>query len=94
MKKKIYRVFVDVKADNQEEALKTVEKMITINGGANGVLRIQEDPFNDEEEGIVYELAREALSDADVFDLFANKLDLSDKELKKLQEKIRAITDR
>jgi hypothetical protein len=44
--------------------------------------------FTAEEEVNILEVARVALSDADVFDFCADKLDLSDKELKKLQEKI------
>ena len=44
--------------------------------------------FTHEENVIILELAYTALADADTYDAVADKLDLSDNYLKKLQEKI------
>ena len=44
--------------------------------------------FTDEEMLTIMELARVALSDAEVYDYFSDKLDISDKDMKELQEKV------
>jgi len=49
--------------------------------------------FTDEEKDVVLELARMALSDAEVYDRFADILDLSDECLKELQDKIESHTN-
>ena len=87
MKSKIYRVFMDVRATDKSDAVNQV-----MESGLS--YRVQEDPFNDEEEGVVLELARMALADAEVYDRFAEELDLTDRELKSLQKKIEKITNR
>jgi len=51
------------------------------------------DIFTKEEESTILEIARVALSDAEVYDYFADKLDLADDELKALQGRIESITD-
>lgn len=48
--------------------------------------------FTLEEQGTILELARFALSDADTFDYFVEKLDLSDAEVKALQGKLEKAT--
>jgi len=102
---KTYRVFIDVKAESKEDAIdkadalihntsiqKTIEHRFGLIGG--GGFRVQEDPFSDEEEGTILELARVAITDAEVYDYMAGQLDLSDEYLKELQKKIEAITNR
>ncbi len=92
---KIFRVFRDIKAKSKKDALEKLSCEIDDRGHfSDDTFRIQEDPFDDEEEGTILEMARVALSDAEVYDYFADKLDLSDKELKNLQEKIKTVTDR
>ena len=49
--------------------------------------------FTDEEKTIVLELARLSLSDGEVYDRVADKLDLSDEYLGKLQTRIEEVTD-
>ena len=49
--------------------------------------------FTKEEETIILEAARVALSDADLYEGVALDLDLSDDVLKALQEKIESITN-
>lgn len=84
---KTYRVFVDVRADNKDDA----RVKAAMNSESS---RVQEDPFDDEEEGTLLEIARVALNDEEVYDYFADKLDLSDKELASLNKKVMAITNR
>lgn len=91
MKRKVYRCFTDIEAESLDNARRGINALTEGNGDQ---FRIQEDPFSDEEEGAILELARLALSDAEVYDSFADKLDISDKELKKLQIKIEAVTNR
>ena len=86
---KTYRVFIDVKAESKEDAIDKADALI-----ANTSFRVQEDPFSDEEEGTILELARVAITDAEVYDYMAGQLDLSDEYLKELQKKIEAITNR
>jgi len=88
---KTFRVFMDVKAKNIEGA---ISNMRTVSHSYLDVFRVQENPLTDEEEGIVLELAHMALADGEVYDAFANRLDISDKELKKLQKKIEKVTNR
>ena len=78
---------MDVRATDKSDAVNQV-----MESGLS--YRVQEDPFNDEEEGVVLELARMALADAEVYDRFAEELDLTDRELKSLQKKIEKITNR
>lgn len=49
--------------------------------------------FDSEEVSIILELARRCLADAELFDDMADKLDLSDDVLKKLEVKIEGVTD-
>ena len=49
--------------------------------------------FTKEEQLTILEIARFALSDGDIFDYVADKLDLSDKEVKTLQQKIEGVTN-
>ena len=49
--------------------------------------------FTNEEQVIILEIARFALSDGEIFDYVADKLDLSDKEVKALQVKIEGVTN-
>jgi hypothetical protein len=95
---KIYRCFWDVKAESKSEARLKLDEMVSVEMGSDSTVqnrfRFQEDPLNDEEEGMILELARMALADADRFDEFADNMDLSDNELKSLQEKIEKITNR
>ena len=94
MKKTIYRCFVDIKAKDKNDAVIQIANEIDSRGSdLNGLFRIQENPFTDEEEGTILETARVALSDAETYEYIADKLDLSDKELKTLQEKIERITN-
>jgi DMSO/TMAO reductase YedYZ molybdopterin-dependent catalytic subunit len=92
---KTYRVFIDVRASNKEHALKGAKALAAQEGFDS--FRIQEDPFTDEEEGIVLEIANIVGSDPwyiTIFDKVAEELDLTDKELKKLLKKISKITNR
>lgn len=95
---KIYRCFWDVKAEDKDEAIEKLDEMVSIEIGSDSTVqnrfRFQEDPLNDEEEGMIRELARMALADAVTFDEMADKMDISDNELKSLQKKIEEITNR
>ena len=84
MKNKIYRVFIDVGAKDPEDAKEEMLEMLL--GDIDG-FRIQEDPFNDEEEGMILKLARLAITKF-------SEIGISDKELKNLQKKIERITNR
>lgn len=88
----MYRVFIDIEAKDKNNAIKEVAMALEDNT-LSDLCRVQEDPFDDEEEGIILELARMSLADAEVYDEFAERLDLSDKELKRLQKKIEKITN-
>jgi len=90
--KKTYRVFIDVRASNKEHALSGAKALAAQEDFDS--FRIQEDPFTDEEEGTLLELARVALNVKSIFDKIANCLDISDKELIKLLRKIEKITNR
>ena len=57
------------------------------------VNRVNSTGFTPDEESVILELARSALADADTYDRFANKLDLSDDTLKSLQAKIEKETE-
>lgn len=96
MKNKMFRVFADVNATDKYNAVNKILNMIvpTKYIQDSSALRVQENPLDDEEEGIILELARVALSDAKTHEFLADKLDLSDKELKRLQKKIEDITNR
>ena len=48
--------------------------------------------FNKEEESIILGIARTALADAEIFDSIAEEFDITDTELKQLQEKIEVVT--
>ena len=90
MKNKIYRCFVDVEASNLDNARKGINALTEGNGSQFKVL---EQPFTHEEEVTILETARVALSDADIYEAIADKLDLADDELKALQEKIEKVTN-
>jgi len=49
--------------------------------------------FTAEEQLTILEIARFALSDGEMFDYVADKLDLNDGEVKDLQEKIEVVTN-
>ena len=87
---KIYRCFIDIKAENKEDAL------TKLNEHTSDItpFRIQENPFNDEEEGNILEIANRALLDNRFYLYLADQLDLPDKELNKLLNKIEAIINR
>jgi hypothetical protein len=51
-------------------------------------------PLKDDELLIVFEAARIALADADVFDGIAESMDLSDKELRRVREKLSAFMEK
>jgi hypothetical protein len=89
---KTYRVFIDVRASNKEHALSGAKALAAQEGFDS--FRIQEDPLNDEEEGMVLEMANIVASDHSIYDKVAEELDLTDKELKKLLKKISKITNR
>lgn len=92
---KTYRFIRDVLADNEKEAIEKLDEEAVLGiKNIQELFRVQENPFDDEEEGIILELAREALSDKQSYNYFGDKLDLSDKALKALLKKIKAITDR
>jgi hypothetical protein len=48
--------------------------------------------FTSVELGMIFELARRALSDADNYEDFANAYDLSDEQVKELQDNIHKCT--
>ena len=89
------RCYIDVAAKDKNDAVMKIADEIDRRGGdLNGMFMVQENPFSKEEELIILELARTALADAEVYDTLAYNIDLSDKVLKKLQEKIEAVTNR
>jgi len=49
--------------------------------------------FTAEEQLTILEIARLSLSDGEMFDYVADKLDLNDGEVKDLQEKIEVVTN-
>jgi len=49
--------------------------------------------FSNEDCLTILEIARVALSDGEIYDYVADKLDLSDGEVKALQEKIESVTN-
>jgi hypothetical protein len=91
---KTYRCFFDLKAKSRHEA-DSITKSLAEHSLLDE-LRIQEDPLTDEEEGTILEIARIAIDDTDrnLYGYIADKLDLNDKELKKLLKKISKITNR
>lgn len=82
---KIYRCFWDVKAEDKDEAIEKLDEMVSVEIGSDSTVqnrfRFQEDPLNEEEEGMILELARMALADAVTFDEMADNMDISDNEL-------------
>lgn len=99
---KTFRIFKDVKAINEFGAIEKLDNEINklffqgilLVSDLSDLFDVQENPFTDEEEGTILEAARVALSDAEVYEYVADKLDLSDKELKALQKKIESVTNR
>ena len=90
---KTYRMFIDiVSAKDKIEAYKRLDEIVTQalkdDSSVAEYFDIQESPFTGEEELTIFELARVALSDAEIFDHIVDKLDLSDNDGKELQEKI------
>lgn len=49
--------------------------------------------FTDEDQTIILEIARIALSDSETFDFIVEKLDLNDWKVKDLQGKIEGVTN-
>jgi hypothetical protein len=96
--KKIFRLYREIKAENKDEAMEklnaTVMEAIRNESTASNYFRCQENPLTNEELTIVLEAARVGLSDAESYEHIADKLDLSDKELKSLQGKIESVTNR
>lgn len=102
---KTYRIFIDVAAESKEDAINKINAFIDDRGiqdtsdialvllDGTG-FRVQENPFDYDDEGTILELARVAITDSEVYDYMAGQLDLSDEYLKKLQEKIEAVTNR
>ena len=94
MKRKTYRAFIDVVSETGDrEAVERYVHEEVISPAFEDQVRIQESPFDDEEEGIILKLARLALADAETFDNFKD-YGMSDKELKNLQKKIEGVTNR
>ena len=96
-----YRISIDVEEKNAKLINNAPHAAIVFmrETGLDGILEIDNseleidyDPFTSEEMGTILELARVALSDAEVYDYFADKLDLTDKEMKALQKKVHKKT--
>jgi len=91
---KTYRIYNDIEGESEDDVVAWADEVIgnTLRdeGTVDGIFKVKEQPFTEEEELSVMEIARVALIDADLFDLMANKLDLSDKEMQKLRDKIEA----
>lgn len=49
--------------------------------------------FDPEEEIVIFEAARVALADAEMFDRLAEELDLTDDEMVELREKLQSVMD-
>jgi len=96
--KKIYRCFWDVKAESKDEAIEKLDEMVSMEMGSDSTVqnrfRFQEDPLNDDEEGLILELARMALADYEMFDKFSALWSVSDNDRKALQKKIEKVTNR
>jgi len=45
-------------------------------------------PFTDEELIVIFEAANQSIGDANIFDTIAEKLDLSDKEMSRIADKL------
>ncbi len=48
-------------------------------------------PFNDSELVILFETAKVAYDDSELFDLMVEKLDVSDEEMSRLQQKLQTF---
>lgn len=93
---KTYRVYRVVNAENEDEALEKVDASvmdaIRDESTVANIFTAEVNPFTPSDEGTILELARVSLSDAEIYDYFADKLDLSDEEMKTLQKKIEEAT--
>lgn len=89
---KSYRIYRDISAENEDEVVAWMDECageaITEDGTLGDMFQIKENPFTGTEEEIIQEIARVALSDADIYEHVADKLDLADDVLKQLQEKL------
>jgi|TARA_Y100000034_G_scaffold131097_1_gene191064 hypothetical protein len=45
-------------------------------------------PFTDEELTVIFEAANLSIADAEIFDYIADKLDISDDEMKRISDKL------
>ena len=97
--KKTYRVFQDFVAKDKIEAGEMFLDALNILEPLDiqDIVRIQEDPFTDEEEEIIFEAARIALADDITRDVIAEILALDEtqyEKLKTLRDRIGRITPR
>ena len=96
---KTFRVYRTVEAENAEDAIAKLNNLVIkaykneITLSCPSLFTAKENPFTECEELTVMEAARVALTDAEVYDWLVDKLDLSDKELKILQEKMQIFLD-
>lgn len=88
----IYRICTDVEAASREEAVNKFNDHVQLelqdSPSVINLFEVEERPFEEEDELILLEAARVALSDAETFDMLANNLDLKDGELKRIQGRL------
>ncbi len=96
MKNKIFRVFIDVRAKDREDAVKGA---VALSDSLRNSFRVQEDPLTDEEEAAVLKMTLDSLVLHSVGPFqysryFAEDIGLSNRELKQLQKKIDGVINR
>lgn len=92
MKIRLYR---DIEAEDIDKAMEKMDDLLMDEEGmqdATDLFNAQENPLSDEEETVLLEVARIALADGEIFDKIVEQLDMTDSEMKKLQDKIQDLT--
>ena len=94
--KRNYRIVKNIEAKNAKEVVAWLDEATSfeLNHAATvaNVFTIQQYPLTNEDETAIFEIAREALMDSELFDHMADKLDLSDEEMQALLKKIKNLT--
>jgi len=89
---KNYRFYRDINAENEDEVIawmdERAEEAITEYGTLVDMFQIQENPFTAKEQKTIIKAARLLLNDAEQFDAICVTENMTDTELKNLQEKV------
>ena len=89
---KQYRVYLDIEAENLNNAIQIADEM-TLEGiredeTITNVFNTVPYPFDKQEELTVYEAAIIAFADSEIFDMLADKMDMTDEDMVNLREKL------